>query len=155
MQSIPGAAAAYVAIVFAAGFVLGTLRVLVLAPLLGSLGAVLIELPIILAVSWWACGVVLAGSRVADAVRSRLQMGIAAFAMLMAAEALLGLVMPPLAETRLPEPPYDGIADEVRRRLSSHVAGYRQPDRLLGLAGQVAFALFPLTRRVPARPSAG
>src|SRR5437879_6542893 len=38
--------------VFAFGFVLGTIRVLVLAPLLGATGSVLLESPVILAASW-------------------------------------------------------------------------------------------------------
>jgi len=41
------AALAYAAIVFAVGFVFGTLRTLVLAPWLGALGAVLAEVPFI------------------------------------------------------------------------------------------------------------
>lgn len=46
---------AYFTLVFAAGFGLGTLRVLALAPILGEGGAVLLELPIILAIAWMAC----------------------------------------------------------------------------------------------------
>ena len=51
-----GAGLAYFAVVFAAGFVLGTLRVLVVAPHLGEIAAVVAELPIMLAVSWIICG---------------------------------------------------------------------------------------------------
>ena len=45
----------YVVAVFAAGFVLGVLRTLVLAPLFGALWAVLLELPVILTVAWLVC----------------------------------------------------------------------------------------------------
>ncbi len=46
----------YFGLVFALGFILGTLRVLVLEPRLGSTGAVLLELPVMLAASWLLCG---------------------------------------------------------------------------------------------------
>jgi hypothetical protein len=47
------AGAAYAGIVFAGGFVLGTIRVLALSPRL--LPAVQLELPIMLALSWTTC----------------------------------------------------------------------------------------------------
>jgi hypothetical protein len=43
---------AYIVAVFAAGFVLGVLRTLVLVPLFGELAAVLVELPVMLTVAW-------------------------------------------------------------------------------------------------------
>ena len=46
---------AYFGIVFATGFALGTLRVLAVTPRLGENAAVLLELPIILTLSWVAC----------------------------------------------------------------------------------------------------
>src|SRR5262245_57180325 len=48
------AGATYFAIVYLAGFVLGTGRVLLLAPRIGDLAAVLVETPVILAASWIA-----------------------------------------------------------------------------------------------------
>ncbi|MEL7429628.1 MAG: hypothetical protein AAFN43_06475 [Pseudomonadota bacterium] len=45
------AGAAYFAIVFAAGFILGAARTFLLAPVAGEMLAVLVELPFILAVS--------------------------------------------------------------------------------------------------------
>ena len=59
MSSVIKGGAAYFALVFAAGFALGVVRVLVLAPRLGALSAVALELPLILTVSWIACGWVL------------------------------------------------------------------------------------------------
>jgi hypothetical protein len=46
------AGAAYFGIVFALGLVLGTLRVLILAPTLGSTEAVLVEVTVTLTLSW-------------------------------------------------------------------------------------------------------
>jgi hypothetical protein len=50
------AGSTYFGLVLALGFALGTLRVLALAPYLGPTGAVLVELPIMLAASWVLCG---------------------------------------------------------------------------------------------------
>ena len=50
------AAIAYWAVVFALGFVLGTVRTLWLAPAIGVTVATAVELPIMLAASWWAAG---------------------------------------------------------------------------------------------------
>lgn len=47
---------AYFTLVFAAGFALGTARVLVLLPGVGETTAVLLELPLILTVSWLPAG---------------------------------------------------------------------------------------------------
>jgi hypothetical protein len=51
MQSALKADLIYVAIVFTVGFLLGTLRVLGLAPILGERLAVMIELPFMLGIS--------------------------------------------------------------------------------------------------------
>ena len=42
----------YFALVYAIGFLLGTVRVLLLMPLVGETAAVLLEAPLMLAVSW-------------------------------------------------------------------------------------------------------
>ena len=122
MAPIVAAAARYALTVFAAGFLLGAFRVLWLAPRLGPTAAVALELPLILAVAWIAC------RRTAAAVpatpRARLAMGGIAFLFLMAAEALIGTAFG------------RGLAAQIHELTSA--AG------LLGLGGQIAFALFPL-----------
>lgn len=113
---------AYVAAVFAAGFVLGVLRTLVLAPLLGELAAVLVELPLILTVAWLVCTRIL--RRWPQSPASALGMGAIAFLLLMGAEAGLSMLL-------------------AGRSLAEHLALYSQLPHQVGLAGQLAFALFP------------
>ena len=49
------AGALYANIVFLIGFILGTIRVLLLAPRLGETTAVIAEVPVMLAASWFVC----------------------------------------------------------------------------------------------------
>jgi hypothetical protein len=49
------AGALYAIIVFLIGFILGSIRVLLVAPRLGETIAVIIEAPVILAASWFVC----------------------------------------------------------------------------------------------------
>ncbi|TIX75996.1 MAG: hypothetical protein E5V21_21505, partial [Mesorhizobium sp.] len=55
--------AVYFASVFAVGFALGTIRMLVLVPQLDELGAVAVELPVILTAAWIICGWLLRGRK--------------------------------------------------------------------------------------------
>lgn len=126
------AGALYFAAVFAAGFVLGTLRVLVLEPLMGGPAAVALELPAMLALSWVLAGWIAARCRVPAAPRARLAMGGAALALLLVAEAALGMV---------------GFG----RNLAQHLAHYATPAGALGLAGQAVFGLMPWLRLMAGR----
>lgn len=120
------AGAVYWAIVFALGFVLGTLRVLWVAPAIGLLPATMLELPVILTASWFAAGWLI--RRFAIASRGEaLAAGALAFAILMAAECALASVL-------------------TGQSPAQWLAGLRQPHALLGLAGQVVFALMPWWR---------
>lgn len=118
----------YFAIVFAAGFALGALRVLVVAPQVGELPAVLAELSLLLCISWIACAYVIRRCDVGAKLDARGMMGLVAFAMLMAAEFLLA---------------YVGFG----RSLPEHLSRYAEPAQTLGLAGQMAFGAIPLFRR--------
>lgn len=93
-------------------------------PRVGETGAVLLELPLILAASWWWAGWLVHRLGVPLAPRPRLVMGGLAFALLLAAEFAVGAVAgrPPAAQ----------------------VANWGRVAGGLGLAGQVAFALIPL-----------
>lgn len=130
MTGVLTAAASYFTAVFAVGFVLGVLRTLVVAPLLGDMAAVALELPLILACAWVVCGGVLRRWPLTPA--AALAMGGVAFTLLMAAEALLS--------TQL-----------AGRSLAAHWALYAEPAHRLGLAGQGMFAAMPWVRARRAR----
>ncbi len=115
---------AYALPVFAAGFVLGALRTLWLAPMVGPLAAVAMELPVILAVSWFVAGAVLRRWSLPRA--ERLVMGAIAFVILMACEA--------------------GLSLGFGRTLRDFAADMATAHGALGLAGQIAFALIPRFR---------
>jgi hypothetical protein len=118
---------AYFGVVFALGFVLGTLRVLVLAPTLGSTGAVLVEIPVMLMVSWIVCGWLIARFAVPPNLGDRLLMGAPAIGLLLMAELGVSVLA-------------------FGRSVTEHIATYRETDALLGLAAQIAFAIFPVVR---------
>jgi len=119
---------AYFAIVFAAGFVLGTVRTLVLAPRIGAFGAVLIELPLMLAVAWLVCRWLVRQLAVGSAWSERLLMGVVAFVLLMIAELILSVAA------------FGGT-------VPGFIAALGTPEGALGLAGQLAFAALPLVVR--------
>ena len=123
---IMGAAAIYWAIVFVLGFVLGTVRVGWVIPRVGLMPATLLELPGILAASWFTAGWLVQRFAIASP-REALTVGALAFALLMAAESALAAAL--LGQTP-----------------AQWLAGLRQPHALLGLAGQVVFALMPWLR---------
>ena len=91
MKTIVNASFAYFAIVFAIGFVLGTLRVFVTAPHFGEIPATFVELPVMLAASWFVCKRVIAHWRIPPAAPVRLALGGLAFTFLIGAEIALGM----------------------------------------------------------------
>ena len=111
--------------VFALGFVLGTFRTMWLAREVGELAAVLAELPLMIAASWWWCRRLLA--RQPLDLAGRAIMGGTAFAWLMLAEFALALAF--------------------GRTPAQYLAGLLAPVGLLGLAGQGVFALLPLVEK--------
>jgi hypothetical protein len=114
----------YFAAVFAAGFVLGAFRIFALAPVVGPVRATLIELPIMLVISWIVCRSIVRYLTVEEP-RPRVVMGGLAFVLLIVAETALGTF---------------GLG----RSASEHMAVLMAPEGMLGLIGQVMVALFPL-----------
>lgn len=119
----------YFLLVFALGFVLGTIRTLAVAdaPGFGRLVGVVIELPIMLAASWFACGYIIRRFAVPPTVVARTAMGGIALALLLLAELLLGTLV-------------------FGRTVAAHLALYREASYALGLAAQIAFGAMPLLR---------
>lgn len=118
------AGAIYFALIFALGFVLGTIRVLWLVPATGVTAAVLIEQPFMLTASWFAAGwrvkrhgLVTKGARAA--------MGAVALMLLFIAEPLF-------AYSLFGQSPADWLR------------GVFTMPGPIGLAGQIAFGLMPL-----------
>ena len=119
----------YFAGVFAIAFALGTIRTLWLAPAIGAVAAVAIEVPIIWAVSWWWARRLLA--RQPLGLAGRAVMGGTAFGWLMLAEFALALAF--------------------GRAPGAFLAAFFTPAGLIGLVGQVGFAALPLLMK-PRRP---
>lgn len=122
----------YFLLIFLLGMALGTVRILLLEPRLGAIGSVLAEVPFMLAASWFVCGRLIRYLSVPAVVSSRFAMGASAFLLLMAAELALDLLA------------MGGTA-------AAHFAAYRGGAPLIGLLGQIAFALFPLVQAAAAR----
>ena len=80
------AGVSYFALVFGAGFALGTLRVLLLVPRVGERTAELMESPIIIAVSYFAARWIVRRFAVPPAAGKRLGVGLIALALMLAFE---------------------------------------------------------------------
>ena len=126
MRAAVLAGAAYFAIVFTVAFVTGAARTLGLEAGLGlsRLQAVALEAPVLIAVSFLVCRSLTRRFELGSAWRARLAMGGTAFALLFAAEVLMGLAF--------------GKALDVQLADEKTAAG------LLGLAAQLTFAAMPL-----------
>ena len=112
----------YWALIFALGFVLGTVRVLWGAEALGERNFLLLEIPVMLAASWLAARWLIARFTIAQA-GAAFVMGLLAFLLLMAAEVTL--------------------ASTLGEGAAQWIAGLLKPPGLYGFAAQVAFALMP------------
>lgn len=116
-------ALAYVLPVFTVAFVLGALRVTLVAPQVGPLVAVALELPLVLTLSW-----VVAGRVLRRWPRSpRLGLGLASFLILMLLELLTALAF--------------------GQTPGQFLSAMTTPPGALGLAGQIGFGLIPLVRQ--------
>lgn len=118
------AAVVYFALVFGAGFILGALRMLLVAPKVGAVTATLIELPALLALSWWVARALMKRLRPPGRSSDAVIVGWVAFGLLISAELALGVW---------------GFG----RTLPEQMRAWTSPEGLLGLVGQLGFALLP------------
>lgn len=117
----------YCALVVAAGFVLGVLRIMLIGPLAGEVVALALEAPVMLAISWAACGWALDRLDVPPQLLDRLLMGGVALVLLLVAEGCV-------------------VVLAQGRTLAEFFEIHGRTAVLLGLLAQLAYALFPLLR---------
>lgn len=123
MVRIVKSAFAYTLPVFALAFGIGALRVTLVAPATGPLLAVALEVPVVLALSWIIAGRI----RLPPTVPQRAAMALLSFALLMALEL--------------------GTALAFGQSPARFFTAMTTPAGVLGLAGQIGFALIPLVRQ--------
>lgn len=121
------AGAAYFVGVFAAGFALGTLRVLFVEELAGPVLSVALETPVMLAIAWFVAGYVSRRFQVPAVLSARFAMGALALVLLVAAETALASA---------------GFGVPV----AEHFAGYASARGAVTAFGQIVFALIPWFR---------
>ena len=121
------AAVVYALSAFSIGFLLGAIRVTLVAPRVGETLAVLLEAPLMLAVSWklsrWSAGRFGVLSHFNDA----LLMGMIGFATLMSAEIVTAVLL-------------------FGRSVQSYFDGFASVAGMIGLLAQVCFAVFPVVQ---------
>jgi hypothetical protein len=110
--------------VFVFAFAVGAIRVTPVAPCLGALLAVVLEGPVVLAMSWLLAGWCISRLRVGPDSRTRVLMGAVAFAALMALELAVSV----------------GVFGE---RPDQYLARFGTAPGAVGLTMQVCFALIP------------
>jgi hypothetical protein len=115
----------YAGVVFAFGFGMGTIRALFVSPAIGEVYAVMLEIPVMLAVSWLSCLLVIGRFNVGAALAGRLTMGILAICLLMMAEVNLSMIA-------------------FGMTLGQYLETYRAPAAMLGFGAQIVFGALPV-----------
>lgn len=117
----------YFAIIFTFAFAMGIARVLFIAPRLGATAAVSLEIPVVLTASWF-----MARRLVRDrtfTLPQLISIGAIAFALTMVSEAVLAAVI-------------------QGQSVTQWATTLATPLGIVGLAGQVAFAIIPALQGV-------
>lgn len=124
MRQALAASTVYFLALFALGFVLGTIRVMLVVPRLGLLPATALEVPIILVAALIACRRAVSRWQVPPELSARAIMVLWFLALLMIAEAALGFIL------------FD-------RSVPDQWAEFRTPAGALGLSAQIVAASLP------------
>jgi hypothetical protein len=118
------AASVYFLALFSLGFVLGTIRVIFVAPRSGTLAATIAEVPIMLIVAFWACRWSIRRWHVSGAITTRMAMAIWFLVLLFVFETALGSAL-------------------FGRTMTEQWEVLTTSAGLIGLAAQVIAALLP------------
>ena len=119
------AGTAFFLALFALGFVLGTLRVVFVAPRFGELAATFAEVPVMLIAAFFACRWAVRHWRVPRTAAIRWTMVLWFLALLFTFETLLGVVL-------------------FGRTAAEQWAALAMPAGLIGLSAQITAALLPV-----------
>jgi hypothetical protein len=119
----------YFLITFLIAFVLGAIRVTLVIPLVGELSAVLMEVPLMILVSWKVSAWVMKKYFSARPIQDYFSIGLIAFLFLMLTEYFLAIFT------------FGRTSDEFFLSLQT-------APGLIGLLGQIAFAFVPLVQRL-------
>jgi hypothetical protein len=119
------AASAYFLGLFALGFLLGTIRVVFVAPRFGELAATISEVPVMLIAAYFACRWAIRRWQVPSAIAVRLAMVPWFLALLFAFETVLGATL-------------------FGRSVAEQWAALGSPAGLVGISAQIIAALLPL-----------
>lgn len=126
----------YFLIVGAAGIALGVLREMFVTPQFGKTFAVILEVPLMLMLAWYSCRMLLRLVGVSHHMALRLLMGVTGFVLLLAMEQALAMALAMAI----------GSTSQKLAFTQWPIADY------IGLAGQVAFGLFPVFVRTGTEP---
>ncbi|HWD50362.1 MAG TPA: hypothetical protein VG309_10560 [Rhizomicrobium sp.] len=130
----------YALVVFAAGIVVTLIRLGFLQPEIGPTFASIMELPVILALSWFVSQEVINFQRLGGDVIARIAMGVVGFILLILCEFLLANVL-------------------FQKSPGMYVASLLVWPGVLGFIGEIVFAVIPIlqhaARRRPVSPGFG
>ena len=130
MQRAVIAGSVYFLLLFAFGFLLGTVRVLLVIPYVGTLVATMLEVPVMLAAAYVVCPRVIRRFKVPPERPARGVMALVFLILLALFESALGSLL-------------------FNRTMADQWAALSTPAGMLGLSAQIIAALFPLRITTP------